>query len=131
MKIDGASLDAMVIEPSSQRLYLDNVAKNQVEVLDRTITASWPITLAEKSCVTITLDEAHHQLFVGCRTGQIVVFDTENGQSVFVLEVLLMANINRIDPSEERRPHPCVRQMKRDIVRESGAAVGLSRSLRK
>ncbi len=52
MKIDGASLDAMVIEPSSQRLYLDNVAKNQVEVIDRksrTITASWPITLAEKS----------------------------------------------------------------------------------
>jgi len=90
MKIDGASLDAMVIEPSSQRLYLDNVAKNQVEVIDRksrTITASWPITLAEKSCVTITLDETHHRLFVGCRTGQIVVFDTENGKELQALPI--------------------------------------------
>ena len=90
MKIDSPGLDAMVIEKSSPRLYLDNVAKNQVDVIDRktrSILASWPITLAEKSCVTITLDEAHHRLFVGCRTGQIVVFDTETGKEIQALSI--------------------------------------------
>jgi DNA-binding beta-propeller fold protein YncE len=97
MKIDGNTLDAMVIETSSPKLYLDNVAKNQVEVIDRksyTLMTSWPITLAAgragaagSGCVTTALDEAHHRLFVGCRSGQIVVFDTETGKELQALPI--------------------------------------------
>jgi hypothetical protein len=68
MKSDGRTLGAMAIETSSPQLYLDNVVKNQVEVVDRksrTVMASWPITLAEKSCLTAALDEAQRRVFVG------------------------------------------------------------------
>jgi hypothetical protein len=37
----------------------------------------------------MTLDEAHHRLFVGCRTpASLLVFDTESGKTVASLETL-------------------------------------------
>jgi DNA-binding beta-propeller fold protein YncE len=110
MKIDGNALDAMVIEASSPKLYLDNVGKNQVDVIDRksrTLMASWPITLAERGCVTITLDEAHHRLFVGCRSGQLVVFDTQAGKELQVLPINQGIDDLVYDPASKRLYAAC------------------------
>ena len=82
IKIDGDTLEAMALEQSSPKLYLNNKAKNQVEVVDRNtraVTASWPVTMG-KINVAMALDEANHRLFVACRSGQIVVFDTLTGK---------------------------------------------------
>ncbi len=89
IKVDGHTLDAMAIETSSQRLYVTNVAKAEVEVIDRntrTIIASWPITLGRNN-PAITLDQDHHRLFVGCRSGQLVVLDTETGKELQALPI--------------------------------------------
>jgi DNA-binding beta-propeller fold protein YncE len=90
IKVEGDTLDGMAIETPSSRLYVTNVAKNQVEVIDtnkRAILASWPIDPRQSRCVAIALDQAHHRLFVGCRSGQIVVFDTGTGKQLQALPI--------------------------------------------
>jgi DNA-binding beta-propeller fold protein YncE len=84
LKIDGDTLEAMTLEKSTSRMYVNNRAKNQVSVVDRKkpeLVASWPVTLC-KNNVAMALDEANHRLFVACRTGQIAVLDTQTGKEV-------------------------------------------------
>jgi DNA-binding beta-propeller fold protein YncE len=89
IKVDGDTLEAMVLDKSSQKMYVNNRGKNQVEVVDRNsrrILASWPVTLGKQND-PIALDEDHHRLFVACRSGQIVVFDTETGKELQALAI--------------------------------------------
>src|SRR3984893_2222350 len=82
--VDGDQLECMVLEASSPKMYVNNRAKNQVEVIDRKarrVLASWPVTLG-KGNDPIALDEPNHRLFVICRSGQLLVFNTENGKEV-------------------------------------------------
>jgi DNA-binding beta-propeller fold protein YncE len=89
IKVDGDTLEAMALEKSSPRMYVNNRAKNQIEVIDRAkraIVESWPVTLG-KFNVAIALDESAHRLFVACRSGQIVVFDTQAGKELQALAI--------------------------------------------
>ncbi|PYX87137.1 MAG: hypothetical protein DMG68_12840 [Acidobacteria bacterium] len=89
IKVDGDTLEVMSLESSSPRLFLNNRAKNEIEVIDRdkrTIVATWPVTLG-KTNVSMAYDEANHRLFVGCRGGQIVVFDTQTGKELQALKI--------------------------------------------
>lgn len=89
MKIDGDTLEAMVLEKSSSRMYVNNRAKNQIDVIDRNtrqLVASWPITIS-KTNVAMGFDEANHRLFAGCRGGHIVVFDTLSGKELSALPI--------------------------------------------
>jgi DNA-binding beta-propeller fold protein YncE len=89
IKIDSDSLKDIVIEKSSPKMYVNDRGRNQVDVIDRksrTLIASWPITLG-KNNVPLALDEAHHRLFVGCRNGQIVIFDSESGKELQALPI--------------------------------------------
>jgi DNA-binding beta-propeller fold protein YncE len=84
LKIDGDTLEAMALEKSTPKIYVNNRAKNQVSVVDREkreLAASWPVTLC-KNNVAMALDEANHRLFVACRTSQIAVLDTQTGKEV-------------------------------------------------
>jgi len=89
IKVDGDTLEAMALDKSSSRLYLNNKAKSQVDVIDRekrTLIASWPVTLA-KTNVAMAYDEANHWLFIACRSGGIVVIDTQSGKELSVLPI--------------------------------------------
>jgi len=89
IKIDGDTLEAMAVERSSDRLYVNNRAKNQIAIVDRekrTLTTSWPVTKGKVN-VAMAFDEPSHRLFVGCRSGQIVVFDTESGKEIAALPI--------------------------------------------
>src|SRR6266571_2146217 len=84
LKIDGETLEAMSLEKSTPRMYVNNRAKNQVSVVDREkreLVASWHVTLC-KNKVAMALDEASDRLFVACRTSQISVLDTLTGKEV-------------------------------------------------
>jgi DNA-binding beta-propeller fold protein YncE len=84
LKIDGETLEAMALEKSTSRMYVNNRSKNQVSVVDREkreLVASWPVTLC-KNNVAMALDETNRRLFVACRTGQIAVLDTQTGKEV-------------------------------------------------
>jgi DNA-binding beta-propeller fold protein YncE len=89
IRIEGKTIEAMSLDAFRPRMYVNNPARNRVEVIDRwkkTVVASWTVTLA-KSNVAMALDEQHQRLFVGCRSGQVVVFDTNTGRELQALPI--------------------------------------------
>jgi DNA-binding beta-propeller fold protein YncE len=109
MKVDGDTLEAMVLEKSSSRIYLNNKAESQVDVIDRekrTLIASWPITLA-KTNVAMAYDEANHRLFIACRSGGIVVLDTQTGKELSVLPITKGVDDLVFDPASKRLYASC------------------------
>ena len=89
IKVDGDTLEAMALERSGPRIFVNNRAKNQVDVVDRdrrSVVASWPVTQGKVN-VAMAFDETSHRLFVACRSGAIVVFDTESGKELQALPI--------------------------------------------
>jgi len=104
IKIDGDTLEAMALEKSGNRLFLNNPAKNEVEVIDRKtnkVTATWPVKLGKDNS-TMAFDESAHRLFVGCRSGQMVVFDTQAGKELQALSIGKGADDLMFDPASKR-----------------------------
>jgi DNA-binding beta-propeller fold protein YncE len=89
IKVDGDTLEAVVLDNASPRIFVNNRAKNQVDVIDRdkrTLLTSWAITKS-KTNVAMAYDAANHRLFIGCRGGGIVVVDTDSGKEIAMLEI--------------------------------------------
>ncbi|HEV2386062.1 MAG TPA: YncE family protein [Candidatus Acidoferrales bacterium] len=104
MQIDGDTLEAMALEPSGSRMFVNNRAKNQIAVVDRKthqLIASWPVTMGRFN-VAIALDPASHRLFVGCRGGELVVFDTETGKELQALPIAKGVDDLVFDPATKR-----------------------------
>jgi DNA-binding beta-propeller fold protein YncE len=104
IKVDGDTLEAMALETSSPKIYVNNKAKNQVDVIDREIReviASWPVTKC-KTNVAIGLDEADHRLFVACRDGQISVVDTRMGKEITSLPITKGVDDLKYDAASKR-----------------------------
>lgn len=104
MKVDGDTLEALRLEKASPRMYVNNKAKNQVEVIDRgkrEIEANWPVTKS-KTNVSMALDEANHRLFIACRSGDIVVFDTTSGKELTALPITTGVDDLTYDASSRR-----------------------------
>jgi DNA-binding beta-propeller fold protein YncE len=89
LTIEGDTLEAMALDSFRPRLYVNNKAKNRITIVNRwkrTIVTEWPVTLGSVN-VAMGLDETHQRLFVGCRSGQIVVFDTNTGREMQALPI--------------------------------------------
>ena len=90
IKIDGDTLEAMALDPNRPQLYVNNRDKSQVQVVNRytrALITAWPITMG-KTNVTMAYDVNHHRLFVGCRSGQLVVLDTDSGKELKALPIV-------------------------------------------
>jgi hypothetical protein len=85
IKVPGPELEAMAVEPSSRRLYVNIKTYNQVGIIDREkreLVSTWPITGGGVP-TPMALDDANHRLFVGSRKPPaVVVFDTGTGKVV-------------------------------------------------
>jgi DNA-binding beta-propeller fold protein YncE len=120
IKIDGDTLEAMALETSSPRIFVNNKAKNQVDVIDRekrAIVASWPVTKC-KTNVAMAFDEADHRLFIACRTGNISVLDTESGKEITALPITKGVDDVVYDPASKRIYAACDGNV--DIYQQSG-----------
>ena len=87
IKIDGDALGAMALDVFRPRMYLDNTASNQIDVIDRwkaAVVASWPVAECKEN-IALALDEQRQRLFVGCRSGKISVFDSNTGKELQTL----------------------------------------------
>lgn len=104
IKIDGDTLEAMALEKAGPKIYVNNKAKNQVDVVDREkreVIASWPVTKG-KATVAMAFDEANHRLFVACRDGNLVVLDTETGKEVTSVPITKGVDDAVYDPASKR-----------------------------
>ena len=120
LKIDGETLEAMALEKSTSKMYVNNRSKNQVSVVDRQkreLVASWPVTLC-KNNVAMALDETNHRLFVACRTGQIAVLDTQTGKEVTSFPITKGVDDITYDAANKRVYAACDGAV--DIYQQSG-----------
>ena len=104
IKIDGDTLEAMALEKSGDRLFLNNPAKSEVEVIDRKLNklmTAWPVKLG-KGNATMAFDESAHRLFVGCRSGAVVVLDSQSGKELQALPVGRGVDDLMFDPASKR-----------------------------
>jgi DNA-binding beta-propeller fold protein YncE len=104
MKIEGETLEAMALDNYRPHIYVNDTANNQVVVIDRlrnTVMAKWPITLGKKN-VAMALDEFRQRLFVGCRSGQIVVLDSNTGKQLQALPIATGIDDLTYDPATHR-----------------------------
>ncbi len=97
--------ESFQLEKSGTRVFVNVPDRKEVEVADlvkRSVIARWPIT----SCTDnfpMALDEAHHRLFVGCRTpSRMLVFDTESGKIVSSFSIAGHTDDLFYDASKER-----------------------------
>jgi DNA-binding beta-propeller fold protein YncE len=104
LRIDGDTLEAIALETSGPRIYVNNRAKSEVSVVDRqarSLIESWPVTMGKVN-VAMALDETNHRLFVACRSGQIVVFDTQTGKGLQALPITKGVDDLTYDPASKR-----------------------------
>lgn len=85
LHFDADHVEAMAVEQTGKRLFINVTDKNYISVLDKVTLkelARWPITAAEQNCC-FGLDEAHHRLFVVTRKpGKMLVLDTDTGATL-------------------------------------------------
>jgi len=83
--IDAAHVEAMALEKSGPRLFVNVTDKNYLAVLDRRagkIVGQWPVSDAQQNA-PLAFDEAHRRLFVVCRApGKLLILDSETGRSI-------------------------------------------------
>lgn len=109
IRVGGNDLEAMALEKRTSIMYVDNMAKNEVDVIDRNthrVVATWPVTLGN-TAVALALDEAGHRLFVGCRSGSIVIFDTLTGKEMRAISIGKGLDDLVFDAASKRLYAPC------------------------
>ena len=89
IKIDADRVEAMAIEKSGPRMFVNLYNKGAVAVIDRAkhnVIGTWSITQEGRNNGSMAFDEADHRLFVHAREpGKVVILDTETGKVVTTL----------------------------------------------
>jgi DNA-binding beta-propeller fold protein YncE len=83
--------ESFQLEKSGTRVFVNVPDRHEIEVADLvkgSVLAHWPVAACTDN-FPMTLDEAHHRLFVGCRIpARLLVFDTETGKMVASFEAV-------------------------------------------
>ena len=104
IKIESNRLEAMVLEKSGARLFLNMTEKNAIGVIDRkknVVLSVWPATGGHVNAA-VAIDEDHHRLFVACRDGKLVVMDSDTGKVLQVLPIATGVDDMVYDPATKR-----------------------------
>ena len=90
IKIEGADrVEAMALERSGTRMFVNLYAKAAVAVIDRqkrVVTDTWSIAQEGHNNGSMAFDEANHRVFVHARDpGKLIVIDSQSGKIVTTL----------------------------------------------
>jgi DNA-binding beta-propeller fold protein YncE len=104
IKIDSNRLEAMTVEKGGPRLFLNMTEKNSIGVIDRSkqaVAAVWPVTGCKVNAA-VSLDEAHHRLFVACRDGNLFVMNSDDGKVLQSMPIGTGVDDMVYDPASQR-----------------------------
>jgi DNA-binding beta-propeller fold protein YncE len=104
IKIDSNRLEAMVVEKSGPRLFLNMTEKNAIGVIDRTkqaVVATWPLSGCHVNA-SVAMDEKNHRLFAACRDGNLNVLDSDTGKVLQNLPISTGVDDMIFDPGSQR-----------------------------
>ena len=86
IKIDSESVEALALEKSGPRMFVNITGKDAVGVIDRekhTVIATWPIGQEGKHNVAMAFDEAAHRLFISTNNPErLIVLNSDSGAIV-------------------------------------------------
>src|SRR6266699_4292609 len=106
IKIDSNHVEALVLEKSGPRMFMNITGQNAVGVMDRnksSLSATWPLPAGDKLNVAMGLDEVNHRLFVVTRNpGKLIVLDSGNGKVDTSLPAVGMVDDMSYDPQHKR-----------------------------
>ena len=106
IKVTSDDIEAIAIEKSGPRLFLNIRGTNSIEVYDRnkrSLIATWSIAEGAKKPTPLAFDESGHRLLVGTRDpGKLVVVDSESGKVVTSLSAAAMPDDLAFDPDRKR-----------------------------
>jgi YVTN family beta-propeller protein len=106
IRIDADRVEAMAIEKTGSRMFVNLYSKGAVAVIDRvkrTVIATWSIAQEGRNNGSMAFDEADHRLFIHARDpGKIVILDTESGKIVTTLVSGGMVDDAVYDPKLKR-----------------------------
>jgi DNA-binding beta-propeller fold protein YncE len=106
IKINSNHVEAIVLEKSGPRMFLNITGLNAVGVLDRNksaLQATWHLPVEDKQNVAMTSDEANHRLFVVTRNpGKLVVLDSNSGKVIADLPAVNLVDDISYDAKRKR-----------------------------
>jgi DNA-binding beta-propeller fold protein YncE len=106
IKIGSNHIEAIILEKSGPRMFMNITGQNAVGVLDRNksaLQATWPLPAEDKSNVAMAFDEANHRLFVVTRTpGKLVVLNSDNGKVIADLPAVGLVDDAAYDAKQKR-----------------------------
>jgi DNA-binding beta-propeller fold protein YncE len=86
IKIDSDSVEALALEKSGPRMFVNITGKDAVGVIDRekrTVIATWPIGQEGKHNVAMAFDEAAHRLFISTSNPEkLIILNSDSGAIV-------------------------------------------------
>lgn len=81
--------ESFQLDVANQRIFVNVPDKQQIEVIDlakNTVIARWKLTTA-KSNFPMSVDLAHHRLFIGCRRpATLLILDSETGRVISTVD---------------------------------------------
>lgn len=105
IRVDNDHVEAMAIENSGPRIFVNITGKSQVGVFDRekkTLLTTWNLPDAEQN-VPMALDEPNHRLMIATRKPpKMIVLDTDSGKTVASLPASNKADDMRYDATHKR-----------------------------
>jgi DNA-binding beta-propeller fold protein YncE len=106
IKINTNHVEAIVLEKSGPRMFLNLTGLSAVGVMDRNksaLSATWPLPAGDKLNVAMAFDEADHRLFVVTRNpGKLIVLNSDNGKVVAELPAVGMVDDMSYDAQHKR-----------------------------
>jgi DNA-binding beta-propeller fold protein YncE len=106
IKIASNHIEAIILEQSGQRMFMNITGQDAVGVLDRNkaaLRATWPLPAGDKHNVAMAFDEANHRLFVVTRTpGKLIVLNSDNGKVIADLPAVGFVDDAAYDAKQKR-----------------------------
>ena len=106
IKILSNHVEAIVLEKSGPRMFINITGENAVGVMDRNkseLSTKWPLPAGDKLNVAMAFDEANHRLFVVTRNpGQLIVLNSDDGKVIASLPAVAMVDDAAYDARHKR-----------------------------
>jgi len=106
IKIPSDHVEAIVLEKSGPRMFLNITGQNTVGVMDRNkseLSAKWPLPAGDKLNVAMAFDEANHRLFVVTRNpGKLIVLNSDDGKLIADIPAVGMVDDAAYDAQHKR-----------------------------
>lgn len=106
IEINSNHVEAIVLEKSGPRMFINITGQNAVGVLDRNkseLSTTWPLPAGDMQNVAMALDEVNHRLFTITRKpGKLIVLNSDNGKVIADLPAVSFVDDMSYDAQHKR-----------------------------